>query len=409
MVPGGERDFRKLWVGQTISEVGSRITREGLPLTAVLLLHASPSKMGILAAVSGASVLAFGAGAGILADRLRRRPIMIICDLGRALLLCSIPVAAWMGMLGFSGLLVVALLAGVLTVQFDVAYQTYLPSLVAREDLLEDNRRLTMSASAAEILGPAMTGVLIQALTAPRAILLDAISFVVSAVSVWAIRTPEPLPERTAHESLAAEAVAGARTVWAHPVLRILALRSMTTFFSMGVFFSLYVIYAMDVLKLSTASLGLTIAMGGVGSLAGAHFSSRLARRYGGLRTLAGAALLSGTVHLLIPAAASMPALAVAFLGAAQLFGDAGWAVSFVNETTLRQQMVDGAVLGRVNAAMQVASRGVLPLGALTAGFMAERIGITSTLWLGCAGALASCLWLFALPLNRTAHADVVP
>ena len=187
-------DFLKLWTGQTISEVGSRITREGIPLTALLTLNASVSQMGLLAATGSASILVFSLAAGVVADRLRKRPLMILADLGRGALLALIPIAALTHVLTMPVLLLIAALAGVLTVLFDVAYQSYLPVLVPREELLECNRRLAMSASSAEMLGPALTGVLVQAITAPIAILIDAASFLVSAVSVTVIRKPEPRP-----------------------------------------------------------------------------------------------------------------------------------------------------------------------------------------------------------------------
>ncbi|MBV9305062.1 MAG: MFS transporter, partial [Acidobacteriaceae bacterium] len=191
-----QKDFAKLWAGQTVSEVCSRITREGLPLTALLTLHANAAQMGVLSAISSAAVLVFGLGAGVLVDRWKKRPVMIAADLGRAGLLGLVPLAAFMHVLSITALMVIAALAGTLTVLFDVAYQSYLPVLVEQQELLESNRRLSISSSGAEMLGPALAGVLVQAITAPVAILLDALSFVVSALSLWSIRKREITPER---------------------------------------------------------------------------------------------------------------------------------------------------------------------------------------------------------------------
>jgi MFS family permease len=174
-----KRDFAKLWAGQTISEVGSRITREGLPLTALLTLNANAEQMGILSAIGSASVLVFGLGAGVAVDRLKKRPVMIATDVGRAALLGLIPLAAYSHKLSIAVLIGIAVAAGILTVLFDVAYRSYLPALVEPEELLESNKRLSLSASAAEMAGPALTGVLVQAITAPLAILVDALSFLV--------------------------------------------------------------------------------------------------------------------------------------------------------------------------------------------------------------------------------------
>ncbi len=387
-------DFTKLWVGQTISEIGSRITREGLPLTAVLLLAATPAQMGLLSAIGSASVLLFGLAAGVLVDRLRRRPVMIAADLGRAVLLATIPLAAAMHRLSFTQLLIVGALAGILTVVFDVAYQSYLPVLLERDLLVEGNRRLGMSSATAEILGPGLTGVLVKLITAPIAVLLDAISFLISAISVWIIRKPEPPAAPATGIPWKQEIFEGARSIAGHPILRALAIRSMIAFLFAGLSFSLYVLYAIRTLHMSTVAFGFTIALGGAGALVGSYFADRISRRFGLGRSFFGSALLTGTVNLLIPLAATYPRFAVLFLGASQFFGDSAWAVYMVNETTLRQRVTADHMLGRVNAAMQLASRGVLPIGALLGGLLGSGIGIPATLWIGGAGLLASCLCL---------------
>ena len=189
-------DFLKLWIGQTISEVGSRISRDGLPLTAVMVLGATSAQMGVLLAVGTSATLVFGLGVGVLVDRLRRRPVLIWADLGRALVLSWVPLAFMMKILSLPQLYAVAALSGVLNVFFDVAYQSYLPSLVERAHVLEGNRKLGLSSSTAEILGPGLTGVLIQLITAPMAILFDAISYLFSAGAVALIRKPEPRRSR---------------------------------------------------------------------------------------------------------------------------------------------------------------------------------------------------------------------
>ena len=367
------------------------------------MLGATPVQMGLLASASSASILLFSMAAGLITDRMRRRPLMVGTDLARALLLSTIPLAAWLGVLSFGQLVGVSVLAGLLTVQFDVAYHSYLPALLPREDLFDGNRRLMMSAATAEILGPGITGVLIQAITAPVAILLDAISFLVSAVSVWLIRTPEPEPVPEQHESLWLEAAEGARTIARHPVLRALALRSIVAFFFMGTFFTLYILYAIRTLHMGIAALGFTIALGGVGAMAGAWLSKRLSVFHTGT-VFIGAAVFGALAGFLTPFAASVPNFAVFCMGAAQLLNDAAFTIYSVNEITLRQSVTEDRLLGRVNGAMQLASRGVLPAGALMGGFLAEWIGIPGTLWVGASGVLLSCLFL--LPLRRNRHAS---
>jgi MFS family permease len=400
-------DFVKLWTGQTISELGSRITREGIPLTAVLVLHAGTVQMGFLSALGGAAVLVFGLVAGVWVDRLRRRPILIAADLGRAAILVSVPAAAVAGVLAMGQLYAVAALAGVLTVFFDVAYQSYLPALVVREQILEGNSKLALSSSIAEIAGPGLTGVLVQLITAPIAILFDAISFLFSALMVVLIRKPEPPAIRREPEHLVAETLAGVRFIFGEPLLRALGLRSATTFFFMGFFGPLYILYAIEILHLRPAMLGIVIAMGGVGAMVGSVVAPRIVRRFGLGPTFIVASLVQGLTNLLIPlagligTAGTVQALAVACLMAPQLFGDMAFMVYNINELTLRQTVAPEHVLGRVNAGMQLLARGIWPIGSLIGGLLAAALGVRATLVLAAAGVALSTLWLFASPLRR--------
>lgn len=397
MSPARDREFQKLWAGQTISEIGSRISREGLPLTAVMILGATPAQMGILAATGGASALVFSLAAGVFVDRVRRRPVMIWADVARCLVLATVPLAAALHRLSFLQVLIVAAVTGLLTVLFDVAYQSYLPSLIPSQALLQGNRLLGMSAASAEILGPAMTGVLIKALTAPRAILLDALSFLASTISVAAIQRPENERPPSVQTHWREEALAGAKVIWAHPLLRALALRSITAFLFMGFLFCLYLLYAIRDLGMSTPALGLTVALGGVGSLCGAYLSERVSTRFGTGRAFFGSAVVVGLTSFLIPLAALKPSRAILFMGAAQLIGDGAWSIYVVNETALRQRLIGEELLGRVNAAMQIASRGMLPIGALAGGYVATFIGTDAALFIASAGVFASCFFLLPI------------
>ena len=350
--------------------------------------------MGILAATGGASVLLFSFAAGVIVDRVHRRPIMIAADFGRALLLASLPFLAFVHLLSIWHLIVVAACAGILTVLFDVAYQSYLPSLVKQDALLEGNRLLSMSAATAELVGPPLTGILVKALSAPIAILLDALSFVVSGLSALSIRQPEPASRSKSGESLCYEMSEGAKIILAHPTLRALLFRSVTAYLFLGPIVSFYILYAINVLHLSTVVLGIVIALGGAGSLIGGWFAGKIAERFSLNTSFFGSAVIIGLAQLLGPAASLSPRFAVLCLGIQQFVGDLAWTVYIVNETTLRQSIAPGHLLGRVNAAMQFASRGMLPLSALAAGFLGNAIGITNVLWLGSAGVLLSTIWL---------------
>jgi MFS family permease len=392
-------DFVKLWSGQTISEIGSRITIVALPLIAVLVLNARPFQMGMLAGIGGFASLIFGLAAGLCVDRLRRRPILIVTDLGRAAVLGSIPLAAVFGVLRMPQVYAVVAVAGVLAVLFDVAYQSYLPSLVERDQILEGNSKLALSSSIAEIAGPGLTGILVQLLTAPIVILLDALSFLASALTVWLIRKPEPQVVPTPRLHVWVELTAGMRAIAQSPILRAIAGHSGTAGFFAGFFVSLYVLYVISDLHLSPALLGAVIALGGVGNVIGAAIAPRLMRRAGIGATLIGSLLIMGAASLMIPLAHGSVVTAAAFLTLAQV-GDLCWPVFNVCEISLRQAITPGEVLGRVNAAMQMLSRGLLPMGSLGAGILAEIIGLRPTLAIGAAGLLLSSLWLVLSPIR---------
>jgi len=319
-------DFRKLWAGQAISQLGSGITATALPLAAVLTLSASPAQIGMLSGVNGAAVLGFGLFAGAWADRLRRRPILIAADLGRAAVLATIPLAAAFHRLTMGHLYLAAAAGASLTVLFDVSYQAYLPSLVGAENLLEGNSKLALTESFAGVAGPGITGVLTQLITAPFAILADAASFVCSAISVWLIRKPELPAPRAPHRRIAKEIVEGLGATWSDPILRALTKRTAAASFFLGVFGSLYFLFAIRDLRLSAALLGVVISVGGAASLLGALLSQRLVSQFGFGVTLIASAIVPGLGNLLLPLAHGSIAACAVFLIAAQLC-DVAWPV----------------------------------------------------------------------------------
>jgi MFS family permease len=399
----------KLWAGQTISELGSRITRDGLPLAAVLTLGATPAQMGLLAAIGSAPVLLLGLVAGVWVDRLRRRPIMIVADLGRAALLITIPAAALLGVLNIWQLYIVAALTGILTLFFDVAYQSYLPSLVERENIVEGNSKLALSGSVAEFAGPTLTGFLVQTLTAPIAILFDALSFLVSVVSVALVRKPEPAPVPTqGRQNIGREAVEGLRVVLDNPVLRAFAGRSGTASFFGNFLAGLYGLYAIRVLGLGPAALGVIIAMGGAGDFLGALLAGRVVQRIGLGPTLVGASVLTGFIGFLLPLAGGPPIMAAAFLVAGQLFGDMSRTIYDINSVSLRQVITPDRLLGRTNASMQLLEAGVGPMGAMVGGILAEVMGVRQAVFISALGSLCASLWLIFSPV-RELHAQPSP
>ena len=396
-------DFLRLWGGQTISEVGSRISREGLPLVAVLILGASPTEVGLIAAAGSVAVLTGGLVAGVWVDRLPRRPILVGADLGRALVLASVPLAAIGGALALPQLYLVAFATAFLGAFFDVAYGAYLPSLVGIERVVEGNAKLAQSSAIAEIAGPSLGGTLVSLVTAPLAIAFDALSFVVSAVSIGSIRRTEMAsPPAVLRPGLLAEARAGLEIVWRDPSLRALAGAGTLRRFAGAFYSSLYVIYAIRKIGTGPALLGIIISLGGVGALIGGTLAAPATGRFGIGRTVAIGFLLSALVAFLSPFASAVPlALGVLFLAVPQLLGDAASTVGLVGAASLRQRLAPPGTLGRVTATNHVLQEGVGPLGAVVGGVLAERIGIPAALFLSALGALVAALWLARSPLRR--------
>jgi predicted MFS family arabinose efflux permease len=381
-------DFMKLWTGQTISRFGSTVTRGILPLVALLFLGATPLQMGLLAAVESAPPIALALVAGAWIDRFRRRPIMIATDLARAALLLTIPFLAVLGRLRLEHLFVVGPLVGILTVFFDVAYQSFVPTLVSRSRVLEANSNLGISASLAEVTAPGIGGALVQIASAPLAVLVDALTFIVSAVLVWLIRTPEPAVQRDrpAGSAFRRDVLAGLSFIARQPILRAFAADTVTDSFFGNFFAGLYALYCIRDLGMTPALVGLATAAGGVGDLIGAIVAERVTRRLGVGRVLIGAIALGYPFSLLTPLAGGPLVVAMAMVVGAQLFGDGLRTVFQINELSVRQSLTSDALLGRVNGAIYLLANGVGPLGAIVGGALAEVIGARGALLVAVAG-----------------------
>jgi MFS family permease len=395
-------DFMKLWAAQGISAFGSKITREAIPYTAVIVLAATPGEMGLLSAITILPVVLLSLPAGSLADAVRRRPIMIAADLARALILASVPVAALLEVLTLPHLIVVAALTAVLSLLFDVADRAFLPVVVRRGELFEANSKLATTSSLAEVGGPAVSGALVQVVTAPMAIAIDAVSFLVSAFFLGLIRTPERRLERPKGSYSAwREMVVGLRVVLGNATLRAIALGRATRDFFGWFFGALYVLFLVNDLGLEPGIVGLMVASGGIGALLGALVANRVVRRFGVGATIIGGAFVAGSLSGLTPLAAGPLPVIILFLLAAQVLGDLFSEVHLISETSLRQMIVPHELLGRANAGMHFLVAGVGPVGALAGGALGEVLGARSTLMISVAGMALSALWLFFSPLRH--------
>ncbi len=391
-----DRDVRTFLAGRTVSEIGSRITREGLPIVAILTVGASAPQLGLLAALSSVAAMVAALGAGVLADRMRRRPLMVGCDLARAALLSTIPLAAAFHRLTFLQIAVVTGLAGAVTVLFDVADQAWLPQFVSRARLGQGNALVSGASATGETCGPALMGALFQWVGGPMAILFDAASYLASAASLLAIRRREPPPAPAAPGSRRAgrEAAAGLRAVFRHPILRPLALTVATQSLFGGFHGALYELYALRTLRLDPLALGILITAGGAGALVGSAAAQRVALRVGAGRALLWAGLAAGALSWLVPFAHGPRILAFGALLGAQLAGDAASAVFRVNEATLRQAVTPDAWLGRVTGSGRWLGGTASALGALAAGGLGALLGLRGALCIYSAGLVLAPLWL---------------
>ena len=401
-------DFTKLWVAQTVSSLGTGITGQALPFTAILVLGASAGDMGLLAAASQLPVLAI-LFAGVWADRLRRRPILIAADVGRAALLVTIPVAAVLGVLSMGQLFAVAMLVEALSLFFSVAYRSYLPTLIPREQLVDGNSKLSAGGSVAEISGPAVGGVLVQWLTAPFAILFDAASFLVSALFLRAIRTPEPPPAPPEErKSVRSEIGEGLQVVLRNRVLRALAACSGTFTFFGNFFHALYVLYAVRDQGIPPGIVGILVGAGGIGALVGAVLVGPVTRRFGVGPTLMGSLTLSALVGFSIVLVDGPLPLTIGVFFAAQLIGDIAIAIYLINDMSLRQAMVPDRLLGRADASMGFLVGGLGPVGALVGGALGELIGARYALAIAIIAISLAPLWLFFSPARTLRALPVI-
>ena len=410
MIAGGRLwrhpDFLKMWAGQTVSQFGSQVSLLALPTVVVLTLHGTALQVGLLSALQFLPFPTLGLAVGVWLDRLRRRPVMILADVGRALALGSIPVAFLLGSLTMAQLYAVAVVTGVCTVFFEVGYQSYLPSLVERGDLLEGNTKLELTRSAAQVAGPLTAGVLIQALGAARAVAVDAVSFVVSVLSLAAIRAPEPRaagPIRGG--SFLADLAEGLRVVLGSRVLNSLA--GCTAMWNLGtnVVLAVLLIFAYRDLRLSPAAVGFVFGAISLGGVAGALVAGRLARRLGLGRTLLLAIVVAGLTYLGMPLARlGAPVAVLSAFGFVQ-----GMQVPIynINQVSLRQVIVPDRLQGRMNATMRTIVWGALPLGSLLGGVLGSAIGVVPTILVGGALSVLAGGWIATGPVIRLTEQPV--
>lgn len=410
-----QADFRKLWTGYSVSAVGSQVTVLAVPLCAAVLLGASAFQMGFLTAAATLPHLVVGLPAGVWVDRLpRRRPLLISADLLAAGALFTVPLAWWLGVLTVSQLVAVELVVGCCQVVFRPAYQSHLPDVVHREQLTMASGHLRASDSVAMLAGPGLGGLLVQAVSAPVAVVVDAISFVVSAVCIRSVRAPERAAAartdadtevhdeaHTVARSMRRELSEGLRTVLADRSLRAIAgAAANLNLFGMLVM-ALFVVYATRELGFSPGLVGAVVTLGGVGALTGALLAPRVSAALGAGRTVVLASVVFSFALFAIPLARGPHSVELAVIGAGELVGGVAVMLFDVTSAGITLTSVPTELLGRVSSCMAFLTQGVKPLGALAGGALGTAVGLHPALWVAAAGATTTMLWTIFSPLRQ--------
>jgi MFS family permease len=392
----------RFWAAQTVSLAGAEITLLAVPLTAILVLNATPFQLGIISASTFLPFLLFSLVAGAIADRVRRVRLMVLCNLVRAAFLALIPAAAVFGLLRIELLYVIAFVVGTCTVFFALAYQSAIPDVAGREHLIEGNAKLEATRSLTQILGPSLAGVLVQALTAPIAIAVDVVSFLVSATLLRPLLKGETAPATPARRSLLREILEGLRWVYGERRLRTLALSTTTYNFATNMATTMYLLTATRQLGLEPLTIGIIASFGGPTVLLGALVTPSVTRRLGMGRTLIVANATSGLAFVIMGLAGSLPAsIAVFVLAAAQALNGCTLAPFNVNQMSFRQSITPAHLLGRTNATMRFTNFGAIAIGALVGGALGTAFGPQAVVILGGSLAMLGSLWLVASPLRR--------
>jgi len=387
-----------LWAGQSVSRLGDQFTALALPYVAVTALQADAGQMGVLGALGTFPFLFFGLLVGVWVDRHRRRPVLILGDLGRGAVVGSVALLLLAGLLRMEIVYVLAFITGTLTVFFDIAYQAYLPAIVTRAQLVEGNSKLETTNTGAQFVGPSIAGVIIQVLSAAWAMVFDGLTFVYSAIMMVFIRAKETPPDATQRKSAFSEAREGVAVVFGDIRLWSIAGCTGTSNFFGSIWFTLLILYALQSLRMDAVGLGLAFGLGSLGGIAGAIGGARLAQRYGVGRAIVASILVGsfGGIALLL----ATPAFAFLAVTATMALVGFGSVVYNINQVSLRQALVPVRLQGRLNATMRFLVWGTLPLGSLAGGILGATLGLYPAIAIGVVGGLFTFLWVFLSPVR---------
>lgn len=392
-------DFRRVWLGETVNQFGGQISGLAIPLAAALLLRASPAEMGLLAALGLLPYFVIGLPTGVWVDRMRRRPILIGTALAMAVAFAIVPAAYLGGFLSMPILYLVALAVGTGGLVYDVAAQSYLPTLIGRSQLVEGNSKLQLSQSVSQVVGPGVGGTLIAILSAPVAVLVNSLALLFVGLNLTGVRQQEPPPHPGRRPGMVQETREGIRLVFRNPVIRAVGLTMTTYFFFDSAINAVYILFVTRDLGLDAGQIGLVYSIGNLGYLAGTLLSARIARRFGVGRALILAMFSSSVFGLLAPLAG--PALGFPVLVLSRLGMTIGIPVFMINQISLRQSITPDRLLGRLTGTMKFISIGFAPIGAFAGGMLGSALGVHAALLLAATCSLASTAWLVASPVRN--------
>lgn len=398
----GNTDFLKLWIGQGVSALGTQVSTVALPLTAVIFLHASPGQLGLVNTMQWLPFLLFALIIGSYADRVRRLPLLVAADIGRALVLGVIVTLAVVGVLNIPLLIVGVFIFGVLTVLFEVTYFAYLPTLVDRSLLVGANSRLQATASIAQVGGPALGGALVQLVTAPIALLADAISFLFSVGGLLLIRTREELrPPPAAGEGMLHRIREGLKITYRNAFLRgLVGVAASYNFFDEWIL-TLFLLYAVHNLHLKAGTIGLVISGGAVGAVFGSMLTGPAIRWFGVGGALVGSVTVESVVLVVIPFLPAGHILTVVALIVVYALNGFGVALSSVAAVSIRQSVTPDELLARMTASYRSISYGAVPLGAAVGGLIGQLIGVRTGLMIGTIAMVSTIGWVAFSPLPK--------
>lgn len=395
--------YGRFWAASTVSSFGTPITVFALQILALETLHASTAQLGLLNAARWVPYLVLGLVVGVLVDRYRRKPVLVVADVGRAALLCVLPVLAFTDLLTMPALILVVFAIGVLSLLFDAANQSYLPRLVPEELLTAANARLEQSDAAAQTAGPVLAAGLIKLVGAPVAILLDAVSYLVSGLVLASIRVTEPAQRRLERRPMWTELREGLTYVYRHRMLAPAAMASHLWFLANGMLTTVYLAYGLRELRLGEVWLAVTLASASVGAVLGGAFAEWAGRRFGAGRASVAAHVVMPVAWVLVPLASS-GATAVTMLAAAQFITWVAMGAASPNEMAYRQSVTPDRLQGRMNTTIRSLNRGMIVVGAPLGGILADTTDYRTALWAGIAGLAGAALILICSPFR---HAKV--